>query len=430
MAGLALTTTATMTSCLFEDDDKFDESAALRIEHYTDEVKQLLCSAENGWVMEYFPNSTSKGYNMLCRFDESGTVTFASDHEYLRNSQAGKYTESTSLYELLKEDGPVLSFNTWNDVLTVFVDPVDPSTGEKDGYGLEGDHNFVILSSSADEIRLRGERQSGEVRMYPCTKDWQQFLADAKQSKSDFFNSTITAFTFTTATDTLYATGMNSGIMTIGERLVDAITAYQAPFIVTDRGMRFQSAFDFRGVSAQEFVVNADSSALVSLDGQVTFTPIWQEYALTHTALWKLDTASFTPAMKAAYDNLAAALTKGNANWTLQYVAVGRETAGSNALPYGLYKGVEVDRASHTQRTAGVRLDAERIGERIVRYTAVEQYDGNMSTFGKRNAAVLTYATELANLIAGEYVITPNSYFMPTGGTFTTLDGAKTLLFR
>jgi hypothetical protein len=430
MAGLALTTTATMTSCLFEDDDKFDESAALRIEHYTEEVKQLLCSPENGWVMEYFPNSSSKGYNMLCKFDESGTVVFASDHEYLRNNQAGKYTEATSLYELLKEDGPVLSFNTWNDVLTVFVDPVDPSTGEKDGYGLEGDHNFVVLSSSESEILLRGERQSGEVRMYPCTKDWQQFLADAKQAKADFFNSTLSGYTLTTATDTLYASGMNSGILTVGERLVDPLVSYQVPFIVTDCGVRFQFAYNLNGVSGQEFIVNADSSALVSKDGQMKFSPIWQDYATTHTALWKLDTASFTPAMKAAYDNLAAALTKGNASWTLQYVAVGRE-AGSNALSYGMYIGVETNKTTHAVRNGGMRLNSERTGETTVRYTAVpEETDGNFANFVKRNADITTYAAELISYLEGEYNITPNNYFLPSGGTYTAVDGSKTLVFE
>jgi hypothetical protein len=429
-AALALTTTATMTSCLFEDDDKFDESAALRIEHFTDEVQELLSSADNGWVMEYFPNSASKGYTMLCRFTPEGTVTVASDHEYLRNNQAGKYTEATSLYELLKEDGPVLSFNTWNDVLTVFVDPVDPTTGEEDGYGLQGDHNFVILSASESEIRLRGERQNGELRMYPCTKDWQQFLADVKQTKADFFNSSISGFTFTTGQDTIYASGVTTGIMVLGERLIDPIVSYQEPFIVTDRGIRFQFAYNFNGVTAQEFVINADSSALVSTEGGVVFAPIWQNYVASHTDLWKLDTLSLNAEMKQAYDELAAAVTKAYSGWSLQYVAVGRET-GSGALSYGMYIGVEIDKKSHTVRNAGVRLDAEWVGGNTVRYTAAaDQYDGNMTTFAKRSSAILTATAQLENLLAGDYEVTPDHYFGPTSATFVSADGAKTLLFR
>jgi hypothetical protein len=428
MVGLALSTTATMTSCLFEDDDKFDESAALRIEHYTDEVQHLLCSAENGWVMEYFPNASSKGYNLLCKFDESGTVTFASDHEYLRNGQAGKYTESTSLYELLKEDGPVLSFNTWNDVLTVFVDPVDPSTGEKDGYGLLGDHNFVILSSSESEIRLRGERESGELRMYPCTKDWQQFLADVKQTKSDFFNSAIGGFTFTTGQDTIYASGMTSGVMVLGERLTDPLVSYQEPFIVTDRGIRLQFAYNFNGVTAQEFVINADSSALVSTEGDVVFAPIWQNYAATHLALWKLDASALNDEMASVYDSLAAAVKKANSAWTLQYVAVG--TGVGSAISYGLYIVVETKPSTHAMRNAGVRFDYEVTGSARVRYTMVaKEYDSNMATFAKSNADILTYLTRLGTLMEGEYNIVPNNYFHPTGGTFTSVDGSKTLLF-
>jgi hypothetical protein len=428
-AALALTTTATMTSCLFEDDDKFDESAALRIEHFTDEVQELLSSADNGWVMEYFPNSASKGYTMLCRFTPEGTVTVASDHEYLRNNQAGKYTEATSLYELLKEDGPVLSFNTWNDVLTVFVDPVDPTTGEEDGYGLQGDHNFVILSATESEIRLRGERQNGELRMYPCTKDWQQFLADVKQTKADFFNSSISGFTFTTGQDTIYASGVTTGIMVLGERLIDPIVSYQEPFIVTDRGIRFQFAYNFNGVTAQEFVINADSSALVSTEGGVVFAPIWQNYAATHLALWTLDASAFSAELQAAYDSLAAAVKAGNTAWTLQHVAVG--TGVGSTIPYGLYIVVETNASTHAVRNGGLRLDYDVPASGRVRYTVVaDEYDSNLSTFAKRNADILTCLARLGSLIEGEYDIVPNNYFHPTGGTFTSVDGSKTLRFQ
>jgi hypothetical protein len=430
MAGLALTSSVTLTGCLFEDDDKFDESAALRIEHYADEVQTLLCSAENGWVMEYFPNSSSQGYTMLCKFEENGTVTFASDHEYLRNGQSGKYTEAKSLYEILKEDGPVLSFNTWNDVFTIFADPVDPTTGNKDGYGLEGDHNLVILSSSSSEIKLRGERQSGETRMYPAPADWQQYLKQVSAAKSYFYNNTITGFTLSNGTDTLYCTGLKKGILTVGDRLVDPIVSYQVPFITSVDGVHFQFPYTLGGVSGQDFTINADSSALVTADGTMSFAPIWQSYAATHMPVWQLDTTAFTPAMLTAYHNLESAIVMANKSWTLKYLGFGKN-ATSSGLSYCFYLAVETNKTSGKVTMGGLGLTAEYLGNNTARYTAQPNLtDNNFTTFAKKNAEVTTYATELLSYVEGDYVMVPNNYFYPSGGTFTALDGSKTLVFK
>ena len=124
-----------------------------------------------------------RALNLFANFDKNGKVTLASNHRLLRDGNAGKYTESESLYSLLLEDGPVLAFNTWNDVLTPFVDPVNPWTAPnalyKDGAGMAGDHNFAIVSYKDDEILLRGERHSGNVRLTKCSVDWKDYIAQS-----------------------------------------------------------------------------------------------------------------------------------------------------------------------------------------------------------------------------------------------------------
>ena len=122
------------SACTFEQEDFFDESASLRIQHTNDNVKNILCqgSEQNGWLIQYFVAGTEdydfEGFNLFGRFYDNGKVTLSSNHRYLRNGNAGSYTKYTSFYEMLAEEGPVLSFDTWNDVLTVFVDPVSPSS--------------------------------------------------------------------------------------------------------------------------------------------------------------------------------------------------------------------------------------------------------------------------------------------------------------
>ncbi|MDE6011603.1 MAG: DUF4302 domain-containing protein, partial [Prevotella sp.] len=92
-----------MTSCKFEEDDYFPESAALRIEKTAKEIKAKLCApsadGEYGWVMQTFVagNDSSKfeGFNLFAKFYENGKVLLASDHRYLRDGNANQYTEST-----------------------------------------------------------------------------------------------------------------------------------------------------------------------------------------------------------------------------------------------------------------------------------------------------------------------------------------------
>jgi hypothetical protein len=423
MAAVALSATTTLTSCLFEDDDKFDESAALRIEHFNEEVQELLVSAPNGWVMQYFANPDSKGYNLFCRFDESGTVTFASNHEYLRNGNAGKYTEATSLYELLKEDGPVLSFNSWNDVFSIFTDPVDPTSGEKDGVGLGGDQNYVILSASTYEIRLRGERQSGEVRMFPASKDWQEYLADVAQTGSDIFNSSISNFYVVGGADTLYASNFSSGLMLVGERIVDPIVTSVVPFVLTDQGIRLQFETEFNHIKATEFFVSSDSTCLTSEDDAVRLIPMWDAYVASHSDVWQMDTTYFSADQKALYQQLAADISSINAAWELQYIGVGVDSRNTYLL-----MGVQMGKSFIK---AGCVLNATCPAYGEVSYTAdTDDTNSNLNNLARRNDEIQTLFTAFAESINGTYTVVPNNYFLPTGAIFTPKQGGTAIKFQ
>ena len=50
-----------MQSCLHDDKELFDESAANRLEHATEETKQILESSESGWAMQYYLGDEYKG---------------------------------------------------------------------------------------------------------------------------------------------------------------------------------------------------------------------------------------------------------------------------------------------------------------------------------------------------------------------------------
>ena len=143
---------AGFTSCKNEEEDIFGESSALRLNHAVATYDDLLTSAENGWVMEYFANEEEQGYPMLVKFDKSGAVTFAAKNHYSSNDV---YATEESLYEVIADNGPVLSFNSYNTLFHIFADPADiPDTpieeSDETGVGHEGDYEFVIYEGDAD----------------------------------------------------------------------------------------------------------------------------------------------------------------------------------------------------------------------------------------------------------------------------------------
>ena len=167
---------AGFTSCGNEEEDIFDESSALRTNHAVATYSELLTSAENGWVMEYFANEEEPGYPMLMKFDKSGAVTIAAKNHYSNNNV---YSTEESLYEVIADNGPVLTFNSNNTLFHVFSDPADILDTEEDelGRGHEGDYEFVIYEGDADHFYMKGKKRGYEINMYklPADQAWDTY---------------------------------------------------------------------------------------------------------------------------------------------------------------------------------------------------------------------------------------------------------------
>ena len=410
---------AALTSCQFEDEDYFDESAAQRIETITGNIKQTLVGAPNGWVMQYFTGTEDvEGFNIFVRFDDNNKVTMASDHRFLRDGNAGKYTEYASLYELLKEDGPVLAFNTWNDVLTPFVDPVDPSSAPnnlvKDGEGMKGDHNFVVLSYGSDEVLLRGERHSARVRLVPCENTWEDYMQGTSTLKNYYATSTITNYYVTNGTDTLYFKNLRKGVITYCERIDDPLFPTTVNCVFTLNGFRLHHENNIKGTKFQEFHMAADSTCLLSENDSVKVIALWDNYIVnTRSTTWNFNLEQMTTEQKALVQLIDAELKKFNKNYSLANIGLGR-TTGKNAV-----KGLVITCYTNTAKTktnsAGLALNTSRpaFGQMQIDYDAACGIDGNMEAFAKKTD-LETLTRQLAATFIGVYDITPDNYFAPT----------------
>lgn len=436
----SLVTIAT-TSCKFEEDDYFNESASLRVEHTNDAVQNILADAPNGWVMQYFCGSGRayfEGFNLFADFDKGGKVTLASNHRFLRNGNAGKYTESASLYSLLLEDGPVLAFNTWNDVLTPFVDPVNPwyapNNLYKDGAGMAGDHNFAIVSYKDDEILLRGERHSGYVRLTKCSMDWNDYIAQSDAMRDYVSSVSIPNYYVITETDTMYfltegsagkqiEQGLRSGRVQFSERLTNPVQFDSLSCVFTPKGLRFEKPDTIGGHPFQELTLNSDSTALVNEDGSVRVFAAWDHYLAQTTDIMWMDAESMSDDLRDLCAQLDAALTANNRNYSLARIGIGKTTNANNVT------GLVVQWYTNTRKTSrnmgGLALKRSVPGSGQMSITCDENanIDNNLKA---RSEDVINVVRSIAAALATTYRMTPNHYFLPAGATFVSANGNTT----
>ena len=425
---VALATIALAGCSRFEEADLFDESAALRIEHNAERLQEILVNAPEGWVMQYHTGkgvAVFEGFNLFARFEKGGKVTLAGDHRYLRDGNAGKYTEHASLYELIREDGLVLAFNTWNDVLTPFVDPVAywaaPELLLKDGEGMQGDQNLVVMSMKEDEIICRGERYDALIRLVKADRDWQTYIADTKAMKDLITSDAIDSYYITAEDETMYCVGLRDGRYRISDRVKNPLRIDSLSCCFTPTGFRNERPDTIAGHVFQKFKMNEDGSALVNEDGSVRIIATWDSSLAESTAIMWMDAESLSDDLKALYDQLNAALTAENKNYSLIRLGIGKTTNANNVT--GLVMEWKISRTKRGQGGMELSRSVPALGQMTIACAEDAILDNEMK---KHNAEVIALVREFGAALAGTYQMTPNSNFVPTEVLFQALEGETT----
>ena len=186
---LALIPLIGMVSCTFEEDTVFDESSAVRIANAIQETKDLLKSAENGWVMEYFPEEKHEagGYLIYMNFHNAkDTVIMACEMatQYTNGTTVPAYTQNKSLWKVTGEQSLLLSFDTYNPALHFWCD-----YGRKSGaFSRYSDFEFIVMKREADRIELKGRKWNARMVMHKMSGDGIEYLrtSNALSSKINF----------------------------------------------------------------------------------------------------------------------------------------------------------------------------------------------------------------------------------------------------
>ena len=285
---LSITLAAAFLGCVFsgcvrDEELIFEKSASLRLKDVVDNAQKTLVGAEYGWKLYYYPHPDLDygGYMFTLKFTEDEVEAWGD-----------LFSESsTSLYKMSYDDGPVLSFDTGNEVLHYFATPSGTSKNLYGESGLyqahKGDFEFLIMKSSPEEIVLKGKRSGNILYMYPLSESPESYIAKATQTYNDVFVSSYTG-TISGEQAEAYIDLTNRWItlkLTSDSHAEADDAEAEVPFLYTDTGLLFHDPVTIGGYTiealdwvndTQSLVSRSGDPVAVSLKGQLP--PGWRSY--------------------------------------------------------------------------------------------------------------------------------------------------------
>ncbi len=419
----ALAAALAFGSCSNDDQRIFNESAADRLENSKNDNFNALTADGGKWALEYFSNTEEPGYLFVVEFRPDKSVTFTTDHKWI----GGAEKSETSMFDVITDNGIVLTFNTYNNLFHVFSDPADitgdnaPTNNGEDidetGYGHEGDYEFMMMENDGKSIRLRGKKYAinAYLRRLPADTDASAYLAAARKLRNQFDSKRFPTYTMTeTATGETYdITGLAAGIVSCMP------TNSSNPFaqtetksvIYTESGMRPISTFDCIRRNNSHFTISeftwADDGALVAPGFRIT-APLASATAVRKDLTFNVDMTSLSEPLQKALEDANA-----------EIVATKNTIFGRNPKISAITLGYDTDLMT-SRVMYGV---STKIGS--IKYTLfgnIETIDNSAvkSEFTTEDEAIQVYLSKLSpktveflHLFSGEFEVVNDGPFSP-----------------
>ncbi len=236
-----------LSACSLHDDTElFGDPAAERLEKNVAADKTLLESAANGWELHMWTGKdySGGGYTYFMKF-ANDKVTVSSDI-------APANMKTTSSYDVISDQGPVLTVNTYNEVFHYLAEPsMDDDDGEQQ------DYEFVIMRTTNDSIYLRGKKWGNHMVMTRVAEStsWEDEINKIQQMDEGLMRT----FSLVEGNDTL-------GGVSLGD---DRILTYtdksgykKIPYYVSTKGITLAKPLEVNGKALQELDYDADDMSL------------------------------------------------------------------------------------------------------------------------------------------------------------------------
>lgn len=435
----AVLMSASLASCNHEEADIFDQSAAHRTEEARKMYKEILLDKGGKWQMEYFTTEEEHGYVYLFTFRNDGTVTISGNNEYITkltniDSNVPSYGSETSMWTILSDNGPVLSFNSYNTIFHLFATPEDIPGTERDeqGYGHSGDYEFDLMKFSNDTLYLEGKKNGAEIimtRIAPETDD-KTYLNEVVALADSFFNAKVPA---------VYVNlpgGYRHVVLDGATQLPkfypetgDYITEYVGRnAIITHDGftlgkpLTLRDSIDGNDYTIQHFIRQKDGSLLCTDDNRITITAdALNKVVGDERLLWRVNAADCKGELGTAFAGLNTGFKAYNGS-SLVHFNIGLNVLNNTKSPYTMVVRIKTKRGSYLNMS--VPYTVEYIGKDEIKFVLGEM-DNNMKTFIDKVPAFKTMMNKLAS---STFKCSSNSLIAPVNMVLTDSSDASSAL--
>ena len=245
---LAFVALVILPACQQLEPDVFDKPSSTRLSEFLEEIRTTLSSEQYGWTLDYYPGSKYSSVTYALSFSDQKVTACVEK----------KPTETeTSTYALKTDDGPVLSFDTYNKILHAYATP-DSKKYQAKG----GDFEFEIRSFDKENkvITLIGKRSRNTCTLRPLTKPAEEYFAGVKS-----FERSITVPAAAATIDgkeiELY---IDNGIrsVTIGEKDAPKDSLQTVRYVLTENTFRFSEPFKVGDVEFSEWTFDPANETL------------------------------------------------------------------------------------------------------------------------------------------------------------------------
>ena len=435
----AVLMSASLASCNHEEADIFDQNAAHRTEEARKMYKEILLDKGGKWQMEYFTTEEEHGYVYLFTFRNDGTVTISGNNEYITkltniDSNVPSYGSETSMWTILSDNGPVLSFNSYNTIFHLFATPEDIPGTERDeqGYGHSGDYEFDLMKFSNDTLYLEGKKNGAEIimtRIAPETDD-KTYLNEVVALADSFFNAKVPA---------VYVNlpgGYRHVVLDGATQLPkfypetgDYITEYVGRnAIITHDGftlgkpLTLRDSIDGNDYTIQHFIRQKDGSLLCTDDNRITITAdALNKVVGDERLLWRVNAADCKGELGTSFAGINSGFKAYNGS-SLVHFNIGLNVLNNTKSPYTMVVRIKTKRGSYLNMS--VPYTVEYIGKDEIKFVLGEM-DSNMKTFIDKVPAFQTMMNKLAS---STFKCSSNSLIAPVNMVLTDSGDASSAL--
>lgn len=443
-----------LMSCNHEEKDIFDESAAERLENSKDYFSNILVDQGGKWQLEYFTTTGEPGYIYLFTFEKNGTVTISGDNKYIGlltdpNNKVPVYGSAQSMWEVIADDGPVLSFNTYNKYFHLFADPEDILDTEVDeqGYGHSGDYEFDLMKYSNDTLYIEGKKHGVHMIMTRVAADVDDntYLNEVVVLKDSLFHAKIATVFLNLPSGYRYVVSGGASLMlSFYPETGDAISeteSYNA--VVTHDGLSFMyplqlmDSLTMTPYTVQTFKLAPDGSLVSRENSEITFTAdILNRLMIDSKLLWTLNAAkSSQGGFMELYNGLADQLKAANKNNTINKLVMYFDPTKGDVVNSetnertGKFVMVVTIRIKQGNKTNNMPcsfyFDVEREGEDVIGFKFNEEMDAFASTYSKAYTKMKEMAAYLGSV---KYQLSTASLLAPVNVTMTETSNASNYL--